>query len=148
MAETQAPKATAPVEVTFEDGERKTIHFVLQEHAGRQVSLSERLDSGVEFVEVVDDTTGAERIVRRSAIVEARVALAFEPAGEDRYPCRHGVRITVDGGATIAGTLVWSGVATTVCEALNAPGQFARIVDSDAVVLVGKRHVLFVEPTS
>jgi hypothetical protein len=147
MAEKQASKATAPIEVTFEDGERKTMDLVLREQAGRQESLSERLDGGVEFVEVVDRTTGAERIVRRSAIVEARVPLAFEPAGEDRYPRRQTVRLTVDGGATIAGTLVWSGAARTVCEALNAPGLFARIVDSDAVVLVSKRHVLFVEPS-
>jgi hypothetical protein len=152
MQEYSIPRWQTPVELTLVDGARRTVDVFLMERVGesaRPERVSERFDGMEEFVPILDPSTGKVGLVGRAGIVSIRTATQFEPIDPVAYPLREGVRITTVEGATLIGSLVWSGPPghTRLQDALNGPGRFIRVLEGDAVLLVNKAHVLSVDPS-
>jgi len=143
----RVPKRRVPVEVVLPGGTARRVSVFLAEaaqgHEGPE-RLSDLLNGTSSFLPVVDGSGGVA-FLHRVSIAIARVAPEVEPdaGGGFTIPTEHEVEVTLTDGARLSGLVsyVLPQESARLVDFLNGCEPFFRLLEREAVALVGRAHV-------
>lgn len=148
MEELRVPKRRVPVDVVLPGGVAQNVFVFLSEaapgHDGPE-RLADLLNGTDPFIPAQVANGGGMTFLHRISIAVARVAPEFDlEAGEAVSPdTEHEVEITLVDGTRVQGRVGYSlpPERARLVDFLNLCEPFFRVVEPDAVALVGRAHV-------
>jgi len=148
--ELRVPKRRVPVEVVLPGKPARHLSVFLAQaapgHEGPE-RLSDLLNGTNSFLPAVGDDGGIT-FLHRASIAVARVAPEVEPdvGGGFTIPTEHEVEVALVDGSRLSGliTYVLPPESARLVDFLNGCGPFLRLLERDAVALVGMAHVAHV----
>lgn len=144
MHELRIPKRREPAQVLVTGGGIRKVDLFLSQssphHAGPE-NPSDVLNGQEDFVPVFDHTEGAVAFLHRSALQVVRVARR-EATQEVTLPTEHEVVVHLSDGAALTGLVSYvRPPGFRLVDFLNEPEPFLRLLETDALALVNKRHI-------
>lgn len=153
METLRVPKNPCPVIVALPGGEARPVSLFLAEFAGhqpRRERITDLLNGPRHFLPVFDEKVGAITLLNRSTIAWIRVPpeLDPDPTCTHTLPDEHPVELTFSDGTTMQGNMCFlrPNGRSRLTDFLNEPIPFFRLLDSEGMVLVNRRHVALVTP--
>ena len=142
----KVPKQRAQVEVLLPGGAARQMVVFLSEfapnHSGPE-RLSDLLNGGADFVPALDLASDNMTFVGRQSIAAARVAAEWEPGDDAEMATEHDVEIALVDGTALRGRLSFllPPERSRLLDHLNDEAPFLRLVESERVALINKRHI-------
>ncbi|HVP69062.1 MAG TPA: hypothetical protein VMT17_17565 [Anaeromyxobacteraceae bacterium] len=143
----RVPKRRVPVEVVLPGGAVRQVFVYLSEAAAAHEGperVSDLLNGADPFIPALESDGGIS-FLHRSSIAVARVPPDAEPDGGGGFtiPMEHDVEITLSDGSRLAGLVsyVLPPESARLGDFLNRCEPFFRLLERDAVALVGRAHV-------
>lgn len=148
MDELRVPKRRVEVEVALPGGARRRVHLFLAEaaagHAGPE-RVEDLLNGRAEFVPAVDEDGGTV-FLHRAALAVVRAPRAGDADDEEAttLPTEHEVEAWLQDGSRVRGLVSYVRPPDRgrLVDVLNEPPPFLRLLETDAIALVNKRHVV------
>jgi hypothetical protein len=149
MDDLRVPKRRIAVQVLLPGGATSPMTLFLAEvapdHSGQE-RPSDLLNGGDDFIPAFDETGRAMTFLNRSAIAGVRLDPALDPdeAEDVSIPTEHEVQVYLQDGTVLRGLVSFlrPGDRSRLVDFLNEAPPFFRLLDSSALVLVNKRHVV------
>lgn len=148
MDEFRVPKRRVLVDVVLPGGAARSVFVFLAEAAaghGGPERLSDLLNGSAPFIPAQDAKSGGMTFLHRAAIAIARVAPEIEPDTDEGFtiPTEHEVEIALTDGSLLTGLVsyVLPQEHARLVDFLNRCEPFFRVLERDAVALVGRAHV-------
>ena len=144
--ELKVPKRRAQVEVLLPGGAVRQVMVFLGEsahdHAGAE-RLSDLLNGHVDFVPALDTASNQMTFLGRQSIAAARIARELEGGDEHTIATEHEVEVTLVDGTVLRGlvTFVLPPERSRLLDYLNDAQPFVRLLETDKVALINKRHI-------
>ena len=147
MEDLRVPKRPVSVEVVLPGGDARRVTLFLSGaaagHEGPE-RPSDLLNGDASFIPARDERTGLMTFLHRASIAVARVAPDEEPPEASfTIPTEHEVEITLADGTCLAGLVAYVAPESRerLVDFLNRADPFFRLLERDAVALVGRAHV-------
>lgn len=147
MDELRIPKRRVPVDVVLPGGVTRNVLVFLSEaapgHEGPE-RLSDLLNGSDAFIPAQEANGGGMTFLHRTSIAVARVAAEFDLDAASFTPeTEHEVEIALADGSHLCGRVRYSlpPERARLVDFLNRAEPFFRLVERDAVALVGRAHV-------
>lgn len=157
MDELRIPKRRVAVEFQLLARPEPVSLFVfLGEHAADhpgEERLSDLLNGPNDFVPALDPSGDRMLFLQRASIVWARVTQSEEPgdeASEHTIPTEHSVRLGLLDGSSLEGLIsyVLPPDRSRLNDFLNTAPSFVRLLETNRVALINRRHLVQVEAAS
>ncbi len=147
MEDLRVPKRPVPVEVVLPGGAARRVTVFLSaaapSHDGPE-RLSDVLNGDAPFLPAREEESGLMTFLHRASIAVARVAPAEEPPEASfTIPTEHEVEVTLTDGTCLSGLVAYVAPESheRLVDYLNRSEPFLRLLERDAVALVGRAHV-------